>query len=98
MLYDLDMKRFLAVLLAIKKDILFVYQCMINPKVDRKIKLLILAMVWYLFLPADIIPDIIPFLGQIDDVVLIVAVVTWIKHIVPPSHKPWPSGEIIEGK
>jgi uncharacterized membrane protein YkvA (DUF1232 family) len=82
------MKRFLAVLLAIKKDILFVYQCMINRKVDRKIKLLILAMVLYLFLPADIVPDIIPFLGQIDDVALIVAVVTWIKHIVPPSHKP----------
>ena len=82
------MKRFLAVLLAIKKDILFVYQCMINRKVDRKIKLLILAMVLYLFLPADIVPDIIPFLVQIDDVALIVAVVTWIKHIVPPSHKP----------
>ena len=81
------MKRFLVVLLAIKKDILFVYQCMINRKVDRKIKLLILAMVLYLFLPADIVPDIIPFLGQIDDVALIVAVVTWIKHIVPPSHK-----------
>lgn len=92
------MKRFLAVLLAIKKDILFVYQCMINRKVDRKIKLLILAMVLYLFLPADIVPDIIPFLGQIDDVALIIAVVTWIKHIVPPFHKPWPSGEIIEGK
>lgn len=92
------MKRFLVVLLAIKKDMLFVYQCMINPKVNRKIKLLILAMVWYLFLPADIIPDIIPFLGQIDDVVLIVAVVTWIKGIVPPSHKQAPSGEIIEGK
>ena len=70
------MKRFLAVLLAIKKDILFVYQCMINRKVDRKIKLLILAMVLYLFLPADIVPDIIPFLGQIDDVALIIAVVT----------------------
>ena len=82
------MKRFLVVLLAIKKDILFVYQCMINRQVDRKIKLLILAMVLYLFLPADIVPDIIPFLGQIDDVALIVAVVTWIKHIVPPSHKP----------
>lgn len=92
------MKRFLAVLLAIKKDILFVYQCMINRKVDRKIKLLILAMVLYLFLPADIVPDIIPFLGQIDDVALIIAVVTWIKHIVPPFHKPWHSGEIIEGK
>lgn len=92
------MKRFLAVLLAIKKDILFVYQCMINRKVDRKIKLLILAMVLYLFLPADIVPDIIPFLGQIDDVALIIAVVTWIKHIVPPSHKQAPSGEIIEGK
>src|SRR3954452_14614519 len=45
-----------------------------DPRVPRRRKLLLLALVGYLALPFDLVPDFIPVAGQLDDV-LIVALV-----------------------
>src|SRR4051794_7036920 len=44
------------------------------PRVPRRRKLLLLALIGYLALPFDLVPDFIPVAGQLDDV-LIVALV-----------------------
>ena len=45
-----------------------------DPRVPRRRKLVLLALIGYLALPFDLVPDFIPVAGQLDDV-LIVALV-----------------------
>jgi uncharacterized membrane protein YkvA (DUF1232 family) len=41
-----------------------------DPRVDRRRKGLLAAMVMYLALPFDLVPDFIPIAGQLDDAIL----------------------------
>ena len=50
-----------------------------DPRVPRRRKLLLLALVGYLALPFDLVPDFIPVAGQLDDA-LIVALV--LRHFI----------------
>src|SRR3954452_3498823 len=50
-----------------------------DPRVPRRRKLLLLGLVGYLALPFDLIPDVLPVAGQLDDA-LIVALV--LRHFV----------------
>jgi uncharacterized membrane protein YkvA (DUF1232 family) len=43
-----------------------------DPRVSRRHKLLLGALVGYLAFPFDLVPDFIPVAGQIDDVLLVV--------------------------
>jgi len=45
-----------------------------DPRVPRRQKALLIALVAYLAMPIDLIPDIIPFLGQLDEAVLVALV------------------------
>src|ERR671935_1123598 len=42
-----------------------------EPRVPRRRKLLLLALVGYLALPFDLVPDFIPVAGQLDDALLV---------------------------
>jgi len=42
-----------------------------DPRVSRLDKGLVLATVAYILMPLDLIPDLIPFLGQVDDIYLL---------------------------
>lgn len=42
-----------------------------DPRVGFKAKLLILGVVAYLVLPADLLPDLLPAVGFVDDLVLL---------------------------
>jgi uncharacterized membrane protein YkvA (DUF1232 family) len=41
-----------------------------DPRVSRRRKLLLLALLGYLALPFDLVPDFIPVVGQLDDVLV----------------------------
>jgi uncharacterized membrane protein YkvA (DUF1232 family) len=45
-----------------------------DPRVPRRSKILVAALIPYLALPVDLIPDVIPVAGQADDAVLIALV------------------------
>lgn len=54
-----------------------------DPRVPRKNKLIFGAIGAYLFLPFDVIPDWIPGIGQLDDLVLIVLALDALVNRVP---------------
>src|ERR687888_1505891 len=45
-----------------------------EPRVPRRRKLLLLALVGYLALPFDLVPDFIPVAGQLDDAIIVALV------------------------
>jgi uncharacterized membrane protein YkvA (DUF1232 family) len=45
-----------------------------DPRVPRRRKALLVALVGYLAMPFDLIPDFIPVAGQLDDVILVAVV------------------------
>jgi uncharacterized membrane protein YkvA (DUF1232 family) len=45
-----------------------------DPRVPRRRKLLLLALVGYLALPIDLVPDFIPVAGQLDDAIIVALV------------------------
>jgi uncharacterized membrane protein YkvA (DUF1232 family) len=66
-----------------------------DPRVPKRRKLLLLALVGYLAMPFDLVPDFIPVAGQLDDA-LIVALV--LRHFVRAGGEPlirelWPGPE-----
>ncbi len=75
-------KRLLAVFVAIRKDIIFLYKTLIGKETETLTRTIIIAMVIYLFSPIDLIPDGVPFLGQIDDIAIILFGINWVKKSV----------------
>jgi uncharacterized membrane protein YkvA (DUF1232 family) len=45
-----------------------------DPRVSRRRKLLLVALVGYLALPFDLVPDFIPVAGQLDDAIIVALV------------------------
>ncbi|MGI6491458.1 MAG: YkvA family protein [Pelotomaculum sp.] len=48
------------------------YNLLKDPRVARVDKAIVGAALAYVLLPADLLPDLIPFLGQVDDVYIVV--------------------------
>jgi uncharacterized membrane protein YkvA (DUF1232 family) len=66
-----------------------------EPRVPRRRKLLLLALVGYLSLPFDLVPDFIPVAGQLDDAIVVALV---LRHFVRAGGEPlirelWPGPE-----
>lgn len=66
-----------------------------DPRVPRRRKLLLLALVAYLASPIDLVPDFIPVAGQLDDALVVTLV---LHHLVRAGGEPlirdlWPGPE-----
>jgi len=49
-----------------------------DPRVPRRAKLAVALLVPYLALPFDLVPDFIPVAGQLDDAILVAAVIAYV--------------------
>jgi len=58
-------------LLVIPNLLLLSARLMVDPRVPAKERLLVAGAILYAFVPLDFIPDMLPFIGQVDDVYLI---------------------------
>ena len=63
-----------------------------DPRVPYRRKLLLLALVGYLALPFDLVPDFIPVAGQLDDAIVVALV---LRHLIRSGGEPllrelWP--------
>src|SRR3982750_1923188 len=58
-------------LLVIPNLLLLSARLMVDPRVPAKERLLVAGAIIYAFVPLDLIPDMLPFVGQVDDAYLI---------------------------
>jgi uncharacterized membrane protein YkvA (DUF1232 family) len=66
-----------------------------DPRLPRRRKLLLAALVAYLSLPFDLVPDFIPVAGQLDDAIVVALV---LRHFIRAGGEPmmrelWPGPE-----
>jgi uncharacterized membrane protein YkvA (DUF1232 family) len=56
-----------------------------NPRVPLRARLPLLGLLLYLAMPLDIIPDFIPVIGQLDDLLIAGIAVWWFLRVCPPD-------------
>jgi uncharacterized membrane protein YkvA (DUF1232 family) len=63
---------------------LAVYQLVLkHPCTPRMAKLLLWLAIGYVLMPFDLIPDFLPVIGQVDDLLIVPALIYWALKIVP---------------
>ncbi len=69
----------------LKREVLALYLAVRDPRVPWYGKVLAAAIVAYALSPIDLIPDFIPVLGYLDDLILIPLGVLLVRQMIPPS-------------
>lgn len=59
------------------------WRLMRDPRVPRRHRAVLLAAVGYVVSPVDLIPDPLPIIGEVDDLLVITAGVAWILRVAP---------------
>jgi|ERR1700754_1411413 uncharacterized membrane protein YkvA (DUF1232 family) len=68
---------------AVKRDALAVYLAARSPDTPWYVKLLAFAVAAYAFSPIDLIPDFIPVLGYLDDLILVPLGIWLVVSLIP---------------
>lgn len=69
----------------VRRDVLTVYYAARDPRTPRAARLLALAVAAYALSPIDLIPDFIPVLGYLDDLVLVPLGIWLVIRALPPE-------------
>jgi uncharacterized membrane protein YkvA (DUF1232 family) len=70
---------------ALKRESLVVYYAARDPRLPWHVRLLALAVAAYALSPIDLIPDFIPVLGYLDDLILVPLGVALVVKVTPPD-------------
>ena len=70
---------------SIKRDVHALYLCMRDPRTPWLAKALAAVVVGYALSPIDLIPDFVPVLGYLDDVVLVPLGLLAVRAMIPPQ-------------
>lgn len=73
----------LARFLTFRLELATLWRAFLAPETPLHLKALMLLVPAYLLSPIDLIPDIIPFLGWVDDLVIVPMLVSWIVKMLP---------------
>jgi uncharacterized membrane protein YkvA (DUF1232 family) len=68
----------------LKREVYALYLACKDPRVPWYARVLALCVVGYAFSPIDLIPDFIPILGHVDDLILIPLGVAAVIKLIPP--------------
>ncbi len=68
---------------ALKREITAIYYAFRNPETPRGPKIVIWITLFSALSPIDLIPDFIPVLGYLDDLILIPALLAWSIRLIP---------------
>ena len=70
---------------ALKREVAVVLAAARDPRLPWPVKLLALAVVAYAMSPIDLIPDFIPVLGHVDDLILVPLGIWLVVRLIPPA-------------
>ena len=73
----------LARFLTFRRELATLWRAFLAPETPLHLKALMLLVPAYLLSPIDQIPDLIPFLGWVDDLVIVPMLVSWIVKMLP---------------
>jgi uncharacterized membrane protein YkvA (DUF1232 family) len=86
-------------LLVIPNLLLLSARLMVDPRVPAKERLLVAGAIVYAFVPFDFIPDMLPFVGQVDDAYLIALTLLRLMSVTDPGvvREHWRGGgDVVE--
>lgn len=92
-------RRMKNLLLFVPNLVLLCGKLMIDPRVPAKERLLVGGAVVYAIMPLDLIPDMLPFIGQVDDAYLIALTLLRLMSVTEPAvvREHWRGGgDIVE--
>ncbi len=69
---------------ALKRDVLVVYLAARDPRTPWALRLLALAVAAYALNPIDLVPDFIPVLGYLDDLLIVPLGLALVLRLLPP--------------
>lgn len=94
-LFSLALPRFLR----FRKEVVLLWRALWAPTTPLYLKAATLFAVLYLVTPTDLLPDVIPVIGWIDDIILVPLMVSWIvsRLPVPAPATARRDGPIIDG-
>lgn len=78
-------KRLSLVWAVVKGDARLLWLALQHPQAPKWLKLGAVGIVLYLLSPVDLIPDVVPFFGVMDDIVLVPLAVRWLYKRLPES-------------
>ncbi|MEJ5228564.1 MAG: YkvA family protein [Pseudothermotoga sp.] len=67
----------------LNKTIAALYLARKDRRIPRRSKILISIAIGYILSPIDLIPDFIPIVGQLDDLIIVPALITWAIKSIP---------------
>jgi len=70
---------------AIKRDLFMLYLAARDPRVPWYAKVVAACVAAYAFSPIDLIPDFIPVLGYLDDVIIVPLGILLAMRLIPPA-------------
>lgn len=85
-----------------RNELGLLWRAFLAPETPWHLKALMLLVPAYLLSPIDLVPDFIPFLGWVDDLVIVPLLVGWIVKMLPqraPAYaRRTESGRVIDGE
>ena len=79
------------------EDLLAAYFCMVDAATPRRVKLILVGAIAYFVLPADAVPDLLPFLGFADDAAMLAAAITQVAGAITDAHREKARATLAEG-
>ena len=69
----------------IKRDAHALYLAARDPRVPWDAKTLAIAVAAYALSPIDLIPDVVPVIGVVDDLIIVPLAIRWLLNRLPPE-------------
>jgi uncharacterized membrane protein YkvA (DUF1232 family) len=68
-----------------KRDVVAIYLAARDPRVPWHVKVIALAVAAYALSPIDLIPDFIPVLGYLDDIIIVPLGIALVRRMIPAA-------------
>jgi uncharacterized membrane protein YkvA (DUF1232 family) len=84
-MYATPLKPLVSKLKAIKRDVVALSFAIRDPECPRPAKVAAWIVVAYALSPLDLIPDFIPIIGILDDIILVPLGILFVERLIPPE-------------